>query len=80
MKKKIIGIITCIVIMFPFVSINAVGDLGPYLFIEIYGGNYMFFLLGSMGLDVVGGGIGNTGDSTAENVSYIFAVTGGFFE
>lgn len=78
MKKRIIGIITCIMIMLPCVSINAVGDPGPDLFIEIYGGNYMFIVLGLMGLDMVGGAIGNRGDSTAENVSYNFTVTGGF--
>ena len=44
MKKKIIGVITFMIIMFPCASINAVGDPSPDLFIEIYGGNYMFFL------------------------------------
>ena len=78
MKKKIIGVITCIIIILPCVSINAVGNPGPDLSIEIYGGNYMFIIVGLMGLDIVGGVIVNNGDSTAKNVSYNFTITGGF--
>lgn len=80
MKNKIIGIITGAMIILTCISINAVADPGPNLFIEIYGGNYMFLILGLMGLDIVGGAIGNNGDTTAENVSFNFTITGGFLD
>ena len=73
MKKKIIGIFVCMLLLIPVLSMSVVADPGAKLNIQIFGGLPFFF-----GLRNVGGAIGNIGDDIAHNVSYNFTMKGGF--
>jgi hypothetical protein len=73
MKKKIIGIFFCMMLAILVSSISVCADPGAKLEIKIYGGFPILF-----GMDNVGGAIGNTGDTTAYDVSFSFSVIGGF--
>ena len=73
MKKKKIGIFFCMILVILVSSMTVCADPGAKLEIKIYGGFPILF-----GMDNVGGAIGNTGDTTAHDVSFSFSVIGGF--
>ena len=72
MKKKIVGILTCMLLIISVFSMTAIADPGANLENKIFGGFPLIF-----GIRNVGGAIVNTGDDIAHNVSFNFTVTGG---
>ena len=77
MKKKIIGILICMLIVITSFSIIAVAEPYPKLdhveFKIILFGSFMLF--GTRGTSVI---IYNTGTSTAHDVCYTISITGGY--
>jgi len=72
MKKKIVGILVCMLLVISVFSITAIADPGAKLENKIFGGFPLIF-----GIRNVGGTIVNTGDAIAHNVSFNFTVIGG---
>jgi hypothetical protein len=72
-KKPLIGIVVCILILLPALSTPAVAVSDTKLYIGIIGGNLL-----PVRFNFVNGWIVNIGDNPAYNVSYTFAITGGF--
>ena len=72
MKKKIVGILVCMLLVISVFSITAIADPDANLENKIFGGFPLLF-----GIKNVGGAIVNTGDAIAHNVSFNFTVTGG---
>lgn len=74
MSKRVVGILICLLMALPAFSLNTVADPGAELEIKIMGGLPLplFFHL-------VGGVIGNIGDTTAYNISYKLTIKGGVF-
>jgi hypothetical protein len=72
MKKKIVGILICMLLFIPALSISAAADSEAELDIQIYGGFPIPYLIRS-----AGGVIVNIGDTTAYNITYNLSIIGG---
>jgi hypothetical protein len=75
MIKRIVGILICLVIAAPAFSVPASAEPGAELEIHIMGGLPLPFFL-----HLVGGVIGNIGDTAAYNISYQMTITGGLID
>ena len=71
MKKKIIGIFVCTLMIIPVCTLSASADPESELRVGIFGASMM------SGLRRVGGIIYNDGLDTIQNVQYTFTITGG---
>jgi hypothetical protein len=72
MKKELIGIIICVLIIGPIASVSASSDPAAILDIQIYGGLPLPYLMQS-----AGGVLVNLGDVTAYDISYTLKIVGG---
>ncbi|MBN1861802.1 MAG: hypothetical protein JW840_10125 [Candidatus Thermoplasmatota archaeon] len=72
MKKRIIGLGICTLLLFPLISLPSAADPAPDLMIKLVGG-LPFPLL----FHYVGGVISNKGDTAAYNISYTLTLRGG---
>jgi hypothetical protein len=74
MRKRVIGILICLLLALPAFSSHATADPGAELEIKIMGGLPL-----PLFLHLVGGVIVNNGDTTAYNISYKLTINGGVF-
>jgi len=72
-RKPLFGIVVCILILLPAFSTPAVAESDTKLLVGIMGGNLL-----PVRFNFVNGWIVNIGDNPAYNVSYTFAITGGY--
>jgi hypothetical protein len=72
-RKPLFGIVVCILILLPAFSTLAVAESDTKLLVGIMGGNLL-----PVRFNFVNGWIVNIGDNPAYNVSYTFAITGGY--
>ena len=72
MKRKIVGIFVCILLVtIPVITLSVSADPEPELKVGVFGGSLL------TGLRQVGGVIFNNGDDVAYDIHYTFAITGG---
>ncbi len=72
MKRKIIGIFVCMLLLVPVISTTAVADPGPELKVEAFCGSIL------TGISRAGGVICNGGDGTINDITITLTITGGF--
>ena len=72
LKKKIVGIFFCTMLLIPAFSLSATADPEAKLDIQIYGGFPLPILIRN-----AGGVIVNVGDATAYNISFTLSIIGG---
>ena len=72
-RKSLSRMIVCILILLPAFSTPAVAESDTKLLVGIMGGNLL-----PVRFNFVNGWIVNIGDNPAYNVSYTFAITGGY--
>ncbi len=72
MKNKLVGIIICMLLLIPALSISTSADSEAKLNIQIYGGFPLPFFI-----SYAGGVITNIGNATAYNISYTLTIIGG---
>ncbi len=72
MKNKLVGILVCMLLLIPALSMSAAADSEAKLDIQIFGGFPLPVLIRN-----AGGVIVNIGDATAYNISYTLSIIGG---
>ena len=72
MKNKLVGILVCMLLLIPALSMSAAADSEAKLDIQIFGGFPLPVLIRN-----AGGVIVNIGDTTAYNISYTLSIIGG---
>ena len=72
MKNKLVGIILCMLLLIPALSVSTSADPEAKLDIQIFGGFPLPILIGN-----AGGVITNIGNTTAYNISYTLSIVGG---
>ena len=72
MKRKIIGIFVCMLMLVPALSTTAIADPGPELKVEAFGGSIL------TGISRAGGVVCNGGDGTINDITITLTITGGF--
>ena len=72
MKNKLVGILVCMLLLIPALSMSAAADSEAKLDIQIFGGFPIPVLI-----QYAGGVIMNIGDTTAYNISYTLSIIGG---
>jgi hypothetical protein len=75
MSKRIVGMILCLMMALPAFSMHALAAPDTELEIQIMGGLPL-----PLFLHLVGGVIGNIGNTTAYNVSYTLTIDGGILD
>lgn len=75
MKKKIVGIVVCLLLAFPLFSFPTAADPDAELDLRIVGGLPLPFFL-----HYVGGAITNIGNNTAYNITMTMTIRGGIFD
>ena len=71
MKNKLVGILVCMLLLIPALSMSAAADSEAKLDIQIFGGFPIPVLI-----QYAGGVIMNIGDTTAYNISYTLSIIG----
>ena len=72
MKNRLVGVLVCMLLFIPALSMSAAADSEAKLDIQIFGGFPLPVLIRN-----AGGVIVNIGDTTAYNISYILSIIGG---
>jgi hypothetical protein len=72
LKNKLIGILVCMLLIIPALSMSAAADPEAKLDIQIFGGFPLPILIQN-----AGGVITNIGNNTAYNISYTLSIIGG---
>lgn len=72
MKRKIIGIFVCMLMLVPFLSTMTAADPGPELKVEAFCGSIL------TGISRAGGVACNGGDGTISDIQVTLTITGGF--
>lgn len=72
MKNRLVGVLVCMLLFIPALSMSAAADSEAKLDIQIFGGFPLPVLIRN-----AGGVIVNIGDATAYNISYTLSIIGG---
>ena len=72
MKNRLVGVLVCMLLFIPALSMSVAADSEAKLDIQIFGGFPLPVLIRN-----AGGVIVNIGDATAYNISYILSIIGG---